>query len=394
MAKERSNTTAEAEAVPKKEKKQKQPTRAGAVFGSILLFLLTLLFGICFLCSSILNSVLPQKTLSAAIAKMDLSQIQLSDHGKEQLIGKCLYDWYFWDAPNLTEEYAEKLVTMPECNQFLCDYLDDLSTYMTGDNSELPQLQPDDVADLLQEELGSKLTKETHMVFAEADRKSLNWTMGDDLNGWNSMLQHTIGSGFGKFLTRQLCNLSGMIAFGVLTVACFVLWLVLAVKKHWHKGRMFTAYGLAVAIPGLLVLAASGVTLLLVEAFHIPDALIFSKAGLPILLKPVALATLIPAAYGVLFTVIGICTNAAVKSKKKKAAAVSAPVPDAPAPEAPAPQAPDSAPAEPEFRYTETSGESHAPKTDDSSTVKFCPHCGAMNPLDSQFCGSCGKKMD
>lgn len=48
MAKERSNTTAEAEAVPKKEKKQKQPTRAGAVFGSILLFLLTLLFGICF----------------------------------------------------------------------------------------------------------------------------------------------------------------------------------------------------------------------------------------------------------------------------------------------------------------------------------------------------------
>ena len=128
MAKERSNTTAEAEAVPKKEKKQKQPTRAGAVFGSILLFLLTLLFGICFLCSSILNSVLPQKTLSAAIAKMDLSQIQLSDHGKEQLIGKCLYDWYFWDAPNLTEEYAEKLVTMPECNQFLCDYLDDLST--------------------------------------------------------------------------------------------------------------------------------------------------------------------------------------------------------------------------------------------------------------------------
>lgn len=154
---------------------------------------------------------------------MDLSQIQLSDHGKEQLIGKCLYDWYFWDAPNLTEEYAEKLVTMPECNQFLCDYLDDLSTYMTGDNSELPQLQPDDVADLLQEELGSKLTKETHMVFAEADRKSLNWTMGDDLNGWNSMLQHTIGSGFGKFLTRQLCNLSGMIAFGVLT------WLLRAV---------------------------------------------------------------------------------------------------------------------------------------------------------------------
>ena len=67
MAKEKSNTTAEAEAVPKKEKKQKQPTRAGAVFGSILLFLLTLLFGICFLCSSVLNSVLDRMEMHYSV---------------------------------------------------------------------------------------------------------------------------------------------------------------------------------------------------------------------------------------------------------------------------------------------------------------------------------------
>ena len=109
-----------------------------------------------------------------------------------------------------------------------------------------------------------------------------------------------------------------MITFGVLTIGCFVLWLILAVKKHWRKGRMLAGYGWAAAIPGLLVLAGCGVTLLLVEAFHVPDALLFTKKGLPTLVQPTVLATLIPAGYGVIFALIGIFTNAAVKKKQKK----------------------------------------------------------------------------
>ena len=129
MAKKKSKPTADA-APEKKPKPAKQPSRAGAVFGSILLFLLTLLFSIALLCSSILHSLLPQHTLSGSISQMDLSQVQLKDNGKTEQLGKCLYDWYFWDAPNLTEEYADVLVQQPEFNALFCNYLDDLSDYL------------------------------------------------------------------------------------------------------------------------------------------------------------------------------------------------------------------------------------------------------------------------
>ena len=112
MAKKKSKPAADA-APEKKAKPAKQPSRAGAVFGSILLFLLTLLFSIALLCSSILHSLLPQHALSGSISQMDLSQVQLKDNGKTEQLGKCLYDWYFWDAPNLTEEYADVLVQQP-----------------------------------------------------------------------------------------------------------------------------------------------------------------------------------------------------------------------------------------------------------------------------------------
>ena len=92
MAKKKSKPTADA-APEKKAKPAKQPSRAGAVFGSILLFLLTLLFSIALLCSSILHSLLPQHTLSGSISQMDLSQVQLKDNGKTEQLGKCLYDW-------------------------------------------------------------------------------------------------------------------------------------------------------------------------------------------------------------------------------------------------------------------------------------------------------------
>lgn len=380
MAKKKSKTTADT-AAESTAKPVKKPSRAGAVFGSILLFLLTLIFGICLLLSITLHTIVPQNALSKAVSQMDLSQAQLCDDDKMQPLGKCMYDWYFWNAPNLSEEYANVLVQQPEFNTLLCDYLDDLSGYLSGDIAELPEASVTDIADLMQNDLGSTMQEETGVIFAEADRQALEWTMGDDVNDWNHTLKHTIGSGFGKFLARMLCSISGIIVFGIMTAACFVLWLILAVRGHWRKGRMLTAYGCAVAIPSLLVLAESGITALLVEAFHVPDALLFTRNGLSVLLIPVVLSSLTVALSGMIVASVGICTNAVVKAKaKKKAAAVpektSAPLP-----------------SEPEFRYTEADGQDHTKKTDDTPTVKFCPHCGAENPLDSMFCGSCGEKM-
>ena len=370
-------------AANKKAKAKK--SGAGAVFGSIVLFLVTCLCGILTLCSLILYTALPQKSLSAAVAEMDLSQMKLTDEGQSKLLGQCLYDWYLWDAPNLSAEYADAFAAQPEVNEFVCAYLDDLSAYLTAESDTLPELDANDIADLMQTELSASLHEKTGVTFAEADRQSVLWSMGDDFNSWNESLNHAIGSGFGRFSARFLCSLPGVITFGALTVGFFVLWLVFAIKGHWRKGRMLTAYGCAVAIPSLLVLIGSGVLLLLASVvFNAIPALSFTEKGLSTLLMPVILPALAVALCGMIVASIGICTNAVVKANHRKKAA-EPPISETEA-------APAEKTAQPDFVYA-TVPAANSSETAAENAPAFCPHCGAPVEGDSAFCGSCGQAI-
>ncbi|MGN1402734.1 MAG: zinc ribbon domain-containing protein [Ruminococcus sp.] len=376
----------------KKEKSQTEPSSTksgkkpggGAVIGSVLLFILTCILGILFLCSMTLHTALTQGSPSAALSKMDLSQAEITEDGKTQKLGTWIYDWYLWDAPNLSQEYAETVTAQPEVNEFFCDYLDELGDYLIKGSDTLPELDVNDIADLMQVDLATRMQKETGVTFAEADRQSIQWSMGDDIADWNEMLRETVGSGFGKFFVRFSCTMPGVITFGILAVVSFILWLFLAIRGHWRKGRFLTGYGCAVAIPSLLVLAASGVLLLLVNVFDVIPALSFAADGLPTLLLPAVWSSLTIALCGMIVASIGICTNAVVKAKRKKAE-IAEMQPAAPA------AAAEPAPA-PEFVYTEAP-ETKAEAPAAEPTAQFCPHCGAQNEPGSRFCGSCGQEM-
>lgn len=376
----------------KKEQPQTEPSSTisrkkpggGAVIGSVLLFILTCILGILFLCSMTMHMALTQGSPSAALSKVDLSQAEITDDGKTQKLGIWIYDWYLWDAPNLSQEYAETVTAQPEVNEFFCDYLDELGDYLTKESDTLPELDVNDIADLMQVDLATRMQKETGVTFAEADRQSIQWSMGDDIADWNETLRETVGSGFGKFFVRFSCTMPGVITFGILTAASFILWLFLAIRGHWRKGRFLTGYGCAVAIPSLLVLAASGILLLLVHVFDVIPALSFAADGLSTLLLPAVWSSLTVALCGMIVASIGICTNAVVKAKRKKAeiAEMQPAAPVAAAEPAPAP----------EFVYTaapETKAEASAAEP----TAQFCPHCGAQNEPGSKFCGSCGQQM-
>lgn len=376
----------------KKEKISSEPggTRSGkkpgggAVIGSVLLFILTCILGIFFLCSMTMHTALTQGSLSKALSKVDLSQVEITENGKTQKLGTWIYDWYLWDAPNLSQEYAETVMAQPEINEFFCDYLHELSAYLNKKTDTLPELDVNDIADLMQVDLATRMQKETGVTFAEADRQSIQWSMGDDIAYWNENLQEKIGSGFGKFFVRFSCTMSGVITFGVYPVVCFILWLFLAIKGHWRKGRFLTGYGCAVAIPSLLVLAVSGILLLLVNVFDVIPALSFAADGLPTLLLPAVWSSLTVALCGMIVASIGICTNAVVKAKRKKAE-IAEMQPAAPAAAAePEPT--------PEFVYTEAP-ETKAETSASEPTVQLCPHCGAQNEPGSKFCGSCGQEM-
>ena len=66
------------------------------------------------------------------------------------------------------------LVQQPEFNALFCNYLDDLSDYLTGDSSELPKASVEDIADLMQNDLGSTMRKETGVVLDVYKRQRLH----------------------------------------------------------------------------------------------------------------------------------------------------------------------------------------------------------------------------
>lgn len=358
--------------------KIKKKTGAGAVFGSILFFIFTFLFTAMLLLSTAFHMMLEQNSVSVAVSQMDLSRAEVTDDGKTQNLGRWMYDWYLFDAPNLTPEYAEAAMAHPEVNAWICDNIDAYGAYLRGENDTLPEVDANAFADILQTEIAAEMEKETGVTFAEADRAAILVNTKEDLTDWNTDLQEAIGTGFGKFTARFLCGLSGIITFGGLTVGFFLLWLIFAVKGHWRKGRMLTGFGCAVAIPSLVVLAGNGLLLLLVRVLDVIPALSFAAEGLPTLLLPMVWGSLSLALCGMIFASVGICTNAVVKVKQKKdASAPKAETMSIPAPEAPL--------------VSEQQEADTAPVLESQSS--FCPYCGAQNELESKFCGSCGKPM-
>lgn len=369
---------------------------AGAVIGSILFFLLTFLLAILLLCSTVAYETLSADGVSKAISQMDLSQAQWKENGKKQNMGQWVYEWYMQDAPNLTPEYAEAALANEEINGVICDYITDLSAYLTKKSDEMPEVQAETFADLMQDELAGTLEKETGVRFAETDRVAFLYATEDDVPAWNQAVDRIAGHGFGKFAVRFFCTLPGVVTAAVLTGVSFVLWLAFAIRKHWRKGRMLTASGVAVAVPGLLVLIADGLVFLLAGAMNVLDDLSFARDGLSDLLLPSLWSALIVALCGIIPASIGICINAVCRVKAKKQGQAAPFVPEAaePQPEK-VPVLAGATPENPapagEFVYSPVSEvESPEPNVPDSGV---CPHCGAQNEPGSKFCGSCGQKM-
>lgn len=159
---------------------------------------------------------------------------------------------------------------------------------------------------------------------------------------------------------------------------------------------MLTASGVAVAVPGLLVLIADGLVFLLAGAMNVLDDLSFARDGLSDLLLPSLWSALIVALCGIIPASIGICINAVCRVKAKKQGQAAPFVPEAaePQPEkvpVPAGAAPENPAPAGEFVYSPAPEvESPEPNVPDSGV---CPHCGAQNEPGSKFCGSCGQKM-
>lgn len=378
----------QAEGTQENTVKQTKKPGVGAAIGSVILFVLTMFMAILLLCSSTLYLSLQYNSVEKAVERTDLSQIEWTDDGITQSLGNWIYTWYMEGAPNLTPEYAQAALTHLEIKNVLCDYLGDLRTYLLRETNDLPQLDAAAFADVLQYDLASALKQETGVTFTEEDRAYFLWATGEDFPDWNASVWETVGTGAGKTCIRFFCTMPGVITAGVLTVVLFVLWLIFAMKGHWRKGRMLTGFGVAVAVPNLLVLLISGILLLLVNVLDAISVLSFTADGLPTVLMPLIWPCLAYTLCGAVIAAIGICINAVGKAKREKKEQETF---DSALAQAESPVQPAAEPQESEassFVYSAIQPESMPePKPE---TEIFCPNCGAKNDAGSKFCGSCG----
>ncbi len=357
---------------------KKKPSRAGAVFGSILFFILTVLLTLLLLGSAIGHHMLSKGQLSEAVSKVQLSEITVEENGPSQPLGQWVYEKYLYNSVNLTPEYAGLAVAQPEMNDLLAQYATEYSDYLTRKTETMPKVEADDFADLMQEKMASYMEHETGIIFSEADRIALVKNMQSDLSAWNGTMEQIMGHGFNKVMLRFFMTRAGMITACVLLNAEFVVWLIFAIGKKWRKGKMFKGFGFAVAIPSLLLLLGCGVFLLLTTAMDAISPLSFAQKSMPVLLLSAVWAGLAGTLYGAIFASIGIATNAVVRAKGEKTRKKAQPSEPAEKPAA----------EKPEFHYTELPEDSNQ-----KPTPTHCPKCGAEIVPGGKFCGGCGYKF-
>ncbi len=307
----------------KSQKTTKKPSRAGKIIGSILLCLFTFIFSLLALISGFLNLSTHNNNFSRAVSYLDIAQEEVTQNGESKTLDSWIYTWYMEGAPNLTEEYAKVALNRPEVRSFLTDYCDELCLYLSRKSDEMPLLNIEAFCDILQNDLGDTLANETGVRFENGDRDYLIWSTDEDIPAWNDTLYSLAGHGFGKVVTRFFCTTAGLITAAILLVACFILWLILALCKHWHTGHVLVAYAVGEGAIPLIATVGGGFMLLLVDAMKVISSLQFARESLPILLLPLIWSALVLAVYGIIIFIIGISVNAA---RKKNSSPEEAPI--------------------------------------------------------------------
>lgn len=409
----------------------KRSSGAAKCFASVGLFLLTLIFSLLFLSSSILYSTVSQNRLPNAMEQVDLSQVLVAEDGRHVPLHQFLYDHYFWQTGTLTAEYVQVLLEQPETNALVGEFLETFTAYLSNESQTCPTFSTERLVGFLQNDINRHMETETGIYFTQHDRGTVTQAFQADFDRGNQVLEQVMGYGAGKMLLRFGSSLAGVITFGAATFALFLLWLTCAIRGHWRKGSMLTGYGIAALLPGAIVLLGGGIFALLFDTFGFFPLLQPLRLGLHVLLRMMLAVSVIPTAYGLLFALTGgLVRRAGRKSAAKKAQQLSlahempaeAPQPEASEPEfqyatVGAPMAEENAPAAPSeplesaapyAAETPTAPQStveevsSAAISEETSTgtetpphapMKYCPHCGAPSEPDSQFCGSCGEKF-
>ena len=205
----------------------KKKPGAGAVFGSVILFIVTLLLSVLLMLSTSLHLMLKNHAPSHALSEIALSQIQIDG----QSFGSWFYTCYLWNAEGLNPAYGESVVAHPEFRAFFQNHLSDIEHYYLKETDDIPELSADALFDLMQNGNGiaDDLKQQTGITLNDTHREAFLYNAEEDVADWNAAIA---GNSFTRGMLRFLCSLPGVITVGVLTGVIFLLWLFLAIASY------------------------------------------------------------------------------------------------------------------------------------------------------------------
>ncbi len=347
-------------------KNKKKYGKPKFVLLNILCFVLVMVLGASLMASLSLRYTVQEELLPVTAKQLPLSELPVNDSTAAQFI----LDEFIQDE-RVSVENVQKVMDDGTFSVFLAELTERYNTYLR-EGGEFPQVQSEEFVRLI-EENADLIYAETGLRFLDADKQKLRENLSEPISEWNAAAEQSMHKGVSGFAVKATVSLWLPIVLGVLLLAVLVWMIIIYVRSEFRAGTALKVYGIALFVPGILVVLATIAANILVA---VKSPVLGDTAGL---LNNCVWAFAIGVLAAAVIFGLGLLCNFIVKGKK--------------VPAAEAKELYDgffAGTPEPKEESTEPEAE-----PEEQPQRKFCRNCGQplVNP-DAKFCYKCGNVQE
>ncbi|MCM1227996.1 MAG: zinc ribbon domain-containing protein [Clostridium sp.] len=321
---------------------------------TIICFVILMLAVMSLVLTLSLRTTANKNLIVKSVEEVDLADIEI-DHGKK--LDRYIYD-EFIDDPRITVENVDNLLKDPFIKDFIIEKVEAYQDFGFG-GDEVPYITADEIVELIDKN-SELLENEAGLRFLDADKEELRGELSA-LNGFERFSNDFLDTAIGSRFVQTFFSYANVVFEIVLMAVIFIQWLIVYKANDRRVSKMVYKYGIAVAVPSVLVLAMS-VMIKISKDMEIADKLLGS-AMTPFIAYSAALLAL-----GIILTVIGILGSKTSENANVITAETSS-----------------AKPVQTASAAVQTNNR--------NANANICPNCSHQNKETSAFCSRCGTKL-
>ncbi len=325
---------------------------------SVICFILVMIASLCLILTLSLRTIVNKELLIKSVEDVKLAEIEVDGKKLDQYI----YDEYV-DDERITVENVDNLLEDSFIKDFIIDKINAYQNFAL-DDGDMPFVTADDIVKLI-EDNEDLLYNEAGLRFLDPDKEELRNNLSA-LDKFEDFSNDHLDTWFGTALFQTFFSQANVIFLVVLLDVIFIQWLVVYKLNARRASKMLIKYGIAAAIPSVIVLVAT-ILLKVLPDLDTADKIAGSAK------TPVFIYSIVMLVAGVAITVIGSAFNRKYKTSLLEVGEVKT-IPDNVVPDDPVITAPTD-------NVVETVG-------------NVCPQCSHVNKENASFCSRCGTKLN